>query len=244
MCLGELACVGGEDVMPHVPDLMQVIIAKLTDSSIVKRDAALHTLGQVCSNTGYVIQPLVDHPQLLQILSRILKTEPAQSVRREVVKVLGILGALDPYRRKVRRWVNLHLCSQLTPFVLKAQPLDELEAAADTVTAPISYTGASGSDDYYQTVVISALLGILKDQSLAGQHHTVIEAIMSIFKTQGLKCVTFLPQVGGAVISTLKQLGANPNVEDHTGFCNRNPEFDRPPAGIPFTTDGDSGGNH
>jgi phosphatidylinositol kinase/protein kinase (PI-3 family) len=101
MCLGELACVGGEDVMPHVPDLMQVIIAKLTDSSIVKRDAALHTLGQVCSNTGYVIQPLVDHPQLLQILSRILKTEPTQSVRREVVKVLGILGALDPYRRKV-----------------------------------------------------------------------------------------------------------------------------------------------
>ena len=87
--------------MPHVPDLMQVIIAKLTDSSIVKRDAALHTLGQVCSNTGYVIQPLVDHPQLLQILSRILKTEPAQPVRREVVKVLGVLGALDPYRRKV-----------------------------------------------------------------------------------------------------------------------------------------------
>jgi FKBP12-rapamycin complex-associated protein len=101
MCLGELACVGGEDVLPHVPELMQVIISKLTDSSLAKRDAALHTLGQVCSNTGYVITPLVDHPQLLQILSRILKTEPTQSVRREVVKVLGILGALDPYRRKV-----------------------------------------------------------------------------------------------------------------------------------------------
>ena len=112
MCLGELACVGGEDVMPHVPDLMQVIIAKLTDSSIVKRDAALHTLGQVCSNTGYVVQPLVDHPQLLQILSRILKTEPTQSVRREVVKVLGILGALDPYRRKV---CQRGRCDQLSP---------------------------------------------------------------------------------------------------------------------------------
>lgn len=82
-----------------------------------------------------------------------------------------------------------------SPVILKTQPLDELEAASVTVTAPISYTGASGSDDYYQTVVINALLGILKDQSLGGQHHTVIEAIMSIFKTQGLKCVTFLPQV-------------------------------------------------
>ena len=50
-------------------------------------------------------------------------------------------------------------------------------------------------DDYYQTVAINALLSILKDQSLNSQHHKVIEAIMSIFKTQGLKCVSFLPQV-------------------------------------------------
>lgn len=56
--------------------------------------------------------------------------------------------------------------------------------------------GASSSpDDYYQTVAVNALLSILNDQSLSGQHHKVIEAIMSIFKTQGLKCVSFLPQV-------------------------------------------------
>lgn len=101
MCLGELACVGGEDALPHVPELMQVIISRLSDPSLVKRDAALHTLGQVCSSTGYVVTPLVDHPQLLQLLERILRTELTQAVKREVVKVLGILGALDPYRRKV-----------------------------------------------------------------------------------------------------------------------------------------------
>jgi FKBP12-rapamycin complex-associated protein len=100
-CLGELASVGGEDAIPYVPELMQVIISRLLDSSIVKRDAALHTLGQVCSSTGYVIAPFVDHPQLLQILGRILKTESTPTIKREVVKVLGILGALDPYRRKV-----------------------------------------------------------------------------------------------------------------------------------------------
>ena len=101
MALGELSCIGGEAVMPHVPDLMNVIMLSLTDPTLVKRDAALHTLGQVCSSTGYVIQPLIDHPQLLQILSRILRTEPTQAVRREVIKVLGILGALDPYKRRV-----------------------------------------------------------------------------------------------------------------------------------------------
>lgn len=101
MCLGELACVGGEDALPQVPELMQVIITRLSDPSAVKRDAALHTLGQVCSSTGYVVAPLVDYPQLIPLLGRILRTEVTQPVRREVVKVLGILGALDPYRRKV-----------------------------------------------------------------------------------------------------------------------------------------------
>jgi serine/threonine-protein kinase mTOR len=101
MCLGELACVGGEDVTPHVPELMDIILAKLADASNAKRDAALHALGQVCSSTGYVIQPLVEYPQLLQIFGRILKTESNGTVRREVIKVLGIIGALDPYRRKV-----------------------------------------------------------------------------------------------------------------------------------------------
>ena len=58
---------------------------------------------------------------------------------------------------------------------------------------PVATTATS--DDYFQTVVINHLLAILKDQALSAHHHAVIEAIMSIFKTQGLKYVTLLPQV-------------------------------------------------
>ncbi|KDQ52943.1 hypothetical protein JAAARDRAFT_61533 [Jaapia argillacea MUCL 33604] len=185
MCLGELTCAGGEEVVPHVPELMGVIISKLSDPSLAKRDAALRTLGQVCSSTGYVIAPLIDYPTLLNLLGKILKAEPTQHVRRGVIKVLGILGALDPYRRKTK-------------------PEDEAgdEKAVTAVnTVPLTQSVTStASDDYYQTVVINALLGVLKDQSLSSHHHHVIEAIMSIFKTQGLKCVTFLPQVGVRVL--------------------------------------------
>ncbi|KAF8659826.1 hypothetical protein AX16_001711 [Volvariella volvacea WC 439] len=179
MCLGELACVGGEDAMPHVQELMQVIISKLADPSVVKRDAALHTLGQVCSSTGYVISPLVDHPQLLPLLARILKTESNAGTRREVVKVLGILGALDPHRRRSRPEEEANEAS--------------LAAVNQVPVTPPATT--SVSDDYFQTVVINSLLAILTDQALSHHHHTVIEAVMSIFKTQGLKCVTFLPQI-------------------------------------------------
>ncbi|KAH7926057.1 FAT-domain-containing protein [Leucogyrophana mollusca] len=181
MCLGELAAVGGEDVTPHIPELMQVIISRLSDHGApLKRDAALHTLGRLCSSTGYVITPLVDYPQLLPILGRILRSESAPHARREVVKVLGILGALDPYRRKTK---------------------PEEDAANETPSlavnaAPVPYIGSSTtSGDYYQTVVITSLLGVLNDPSLSNHHHTVIEAIMNIFQTQGLKCVNFLPQI-------------------------------------------------
>jgi FKBP12-rapamycin complex-associated protein len=62
--------------------------------------------------------------------------------------------------------------------------------------APIAqHASSAASDDYFQTAVITALLAILKDQSLNNHHPAVIEAIMSIFKIQGLKCVTLLPQV-------------------------------------------------
>ena len=54
---------------------------------------------------------------------------------------------------------------------------------------------SSASDDYYQTIVINALLTMLKDKALDTHHDAVVEAIMSIFKTQGLRCVAFLPQV-------------------------------------------------
>ncbi|KAI6164648.1 phosphatidylinositol 3-kinase [Pisolithus thermaeus] len=182
MCLGELTAVAGEAVTPHIPELMQVIITKLQDPAHVKRDAALRTLGQLCSSTGYVIAPLVEYPQLLPILHRILRTESGTSRRevvREVVKVLGILGALDPYRRKTRP---------------DEDPTAEGTLPANS-TAVSSATSLASSDDYYQTAVITALLAVLRDQSMSSHHHSVIEAIMNIFKTQGLRCVTFLPQI-------------------------------------------------
>ncbi|KAJ7066549.1 phosphatidylinositol 3-kinase [Mycena amicta] len=177
MCLGELTVVAGEEALHHVPKLMEVIITQLSDPSLVKRDAALHTLGQVCASTGYVIDPFTEHPELLQLLSRILRAETTPGiVQREVLKVFGIIGALDPYARQNRSAEN---ASEIAM------------TAVNLVTASPTPT----SDDYFQTVVMAALLEILKDPSLNTHYHTVIEAIMSIFKTQGLKCVAFLPKV-------------------------------------------------
>jgi FKBP12-rapamycin complex-associated protein len=103
--LGELSEVAGDDMIPHLDEMMPLIIDTLQDqSSSIKRDAALKTLGQLASSTGFVIEPYAKYPQLLSILISILKTEQSADIRRETVKLMGILGALDPYRNKVKTW--------------------------------------------------------------------------------------------------------------------------------------------
>jgi len=51
------------------------------------------------------------------------------------------------------------------------------------------------SDEYYPTVVITALLKILKDPSLSQQYQPATQAILNIFQALRLKMVPFLPQV-------------------------------------------------
>ena len=100
--IGDISTVGGKDLMVHIPTLMPIIIDALQDlSSPNKRDSALRALGQLASNSGYVIMPYLDHPHLLDLLVNIIKTEQQGSLRRETIKLLGILGALDPYKHQV-----------------------------------------------------------------------------------------------------------------------------------------------
>jgi serine/threonine-protein kinase mTOR len=101
--LGELATVGGEDMIPYVDELMPIILEALQDqSSSAKREAALRTLGQLASNSGYVIQPYIDYPQLLEVLQGVIRGETQRGpLRQETIKVIGILGALDPYKHQV-----------------------------------------------------------------------------------------------------------------------------------------------
>jgi serine/threonine-protein kinase mTOR len=111
--IGELCTVGGEDMLPYKDSLMPIIIDALQDqSSSTKREAALHTLGQLASNAGYVITPYLEYPQLLNLLQNIIRGEPQHaSLRQETIKLLGILGALDPYKYQVSP-TDSYLCHE------------------------------------------------------------------------------------------------------------------------------------
>lgn len=188
LALGELAKVGGEDTLPRLDEYMSLIIEMLHDqASLQKRDAALHTLGLLSSHSGYVIEPYLKYPTLLPTLINILKTENVVATRRETVKVMGILGAVDPYKQ------------------VAGESLEDAEDVPANPTDPTHANNLSPShDEYYPTVAFHALLSILRDPSLANHHTAVIEAVMYIFNSLRLRCVAFLPQVIPAFLGAMR----------------------------------------
>jgi FKBP12-rapamycin complex-associated protein len=107
---------------------------------------------------GYVIEPFVKYPKLLEILINEIKTEQGASIRREVVKVLGILGALDPYKHKTIQ------------IEVRKEKSEETSAGPANQLPTDSLLGM-GSEEYYLTVSVNALMKILRDPSLSQVTH-------------------------------------------------------------------------
>ncbi|ORY53000.1 ARM repeat-containing protein [Rhizoclosmatium globosum] len=99
--IGELSSTDSKDYVLFFDDIIKTIMEALQDqSSLLKRQASLKSLGQVCSNTGVVISPYISYPTLLDILVGILKAEedsrPAD-VHTEVEAVAQMNSSADEY---------------------------------------------------------------------------------------------------------------------------------------------------
>ncbi|KAL2917300.1 phosphatidylinositol kinase-related protein kinase tor1 [Polyrhizophydium stewartii] len=184
--IGELAHLGCQEFNPHLDELMSVILETLLDQgSTSKREAALRSLSRISARTGWVVEPYTRYPALLDILITILKTEQSAMIRREAVKVLGVLGALDPYRHKIAS-----RSTDATPGAAAEQAL--------------SMNISPSAEEYYPVIVTTALMKILRDPSLSIHHTAVVNAVMYIFKTQSLKCVSLLPQIMPPLLSMMR----------------------------------------
>lgn len=64
-------------------------------------------------------------------------------------------------------------------------------------------------DEFYPAVAIVTLMRILRDPSLSNHHTMVVQAVTFIFKSLGLKCVQFLPQVMPTFLNVIRVCDAN-----------------------------------
>ncbi|KAL3515383.1 hypothetical protein ACH5RR_022285 [Cinchona calisaya] len=192
MTVGDLARVGSFTMRQYIPELTPLIVEALLDgAAATKRKVAVATLGQVVQSTGYVIAPYNEYPQLLGLLLKLLNGELAWSTRREVLKVIGIMGALDPHahKRNQQNLPGLHgevSCAANDP--------GQLIRSADKLPMDL-WPSFAASEDYYSTVAINSLMRILRDPSLSSYHQKVVGSLMFIFKSMGLGCVPYLPKV-------------------------------------------------
>ncbi|KAJ6948775.1 hypothetical protein NC651_002936 [Populus alba x Populus x berolinensis] len=129
-------------------------------------------------STKYVITPYIEYPQLLGLLLKLLNSELGWTTRREVLKVLGIMGALDPHVHK-RNQQNLpgshgEVARAASDSGQHIPSMDELPMDL--------WPSFATSEDYYSTVAINSLMRILRDPSLASYHQRVVGSLMFIFK--------------------------------------------------------------
>ena len=91
----------GEDMIPYFKKLMPMILEAIQDhSSPQKREVSLRTLNRLVSSAGVMVRPYIMYPTLLPRILSVLRDGINQpwSLRKEVLRTVGVLGALDPYR--------------------------------------------------------------------------------------------------------------------------------------------------
>ncbi|SMN19447.1 similar to Saccharomyces cerevisiae YKL203C TOR2 PIK-related protein kinase and rapamycin target [Maudiozyma saulgeensis] len=190
--IGDLTIAVGIKMRCHIDRLMPIIMSVLHDqSNSMKREAALRTLGKISSASGYVIEPYLDYHNLLGELMGILKTESSMGVKTEALRVIGILGALDPYK---------HRASEFTTNS-KAQ----VEQNAPPIEIALLMRGMSPSnEEYYPRVAITRLTRILNDSTLSTHYTTSTQAIIHILQLLGTRSTVFLDQVMPSILSVMK----------------------------------------
>lgn len=209
--IGDLAEVnGGSNVMEfYAEDLLTILLEMLTDAGAPnKRGVALWTLGQLVSATGQVVTPYHTYPNLIDILINFLKTESDVLVRRETIRVLGLLGALDPYKHKINRGL---IDSQNDTILISISDV-KVDEYNDLSTAEILVNMGNMLEEYYPAIAIQTLMKILRDPNLAQHHTNVVQAVTFIFKSLGIKCVPYLPQVLPNLLQNIR--GADVNKRD------------------------------
>ncbi|XP_071805479.1 serine/threonine-protein kinase mTOR-like isoform X2 [Asterias amurensis] len=201
--IGEQAQVSGIEMRKWMDELCPIILDMLQDSaSLRKREVALWTLGQLVESTGSVVHPYKKYSNLLDVLLNFLKTEQSPNIRRETIRVLGLLGALDPYKHKVNQgFVDSHGEGGAALSISEVKIGTEGEYTASEMLVNM---GSATLEEFYPAVAIATLMRIMRDSSLANHHTGVVQGITFIFKSLGVKCVQFLPQIMPTYLNVIR----------------------------------------
>ncbi|CAB3230731.1 unnamed protein product [Arctia plantaginis] len=208
--VGNLADVHGDNsgLKKCLPELLTILLELLSDATATeKRSVALWAFGQLISATGYVVTPYTDYPNLMDVLLNFLKTEQQPKDRRETIRVLGLLGALDPYKHKITRGlIGEQPDSSLVPVADSKAEENNFDMTTSEMLVNMS---SPVLDEYYPAIVISTLMRILRDPTLQQHHTSVVQAVTFIFQSLGIKCVPYISRVTPSLLYVARATDSN-----------------------------------
>lgn len=111
----------------------------------------------------------------------------------QVIKLLGTIGALDPYKLKL-------FCSEVdsvgdTGLVVSMHEMIEKKEVDMSQAELLINVSWNSLDEFYVACALQSLIQLLRDPTSRGYYDKICSAIISIFKSLGPKSVPYLKQV-------------------------------------------------
>mgnify|MGYP002716479211 CR=1 FL=1 len=98
--------------------------------------------------------------------------------RRETIRVLGLLGALDPYRHKLNQGQIDSQAHSTSFFANKDLKNEESNLELNTSEMLVNSSAAT-LEEFYPAAAVTTLMRIIRDPTLA-QHHTMVVQVSKI----------------------------------------------------------------
>ncbi|KAL3309961.1 hypothetical protein Ciccas_011484, partial [Cichlidogyrus casuarinus] len=197
--LGHLANVAPKALLPYVNDLLPLLNFMLQDSTCFQKrfvsviaillnlaQIAVWTLGMLVTNLGFVVIPFKLEPSLLGILLGMLLKEESRMLRKEVIKLLGLIGAVDPFRLKI-------FTGQID-CVVECEQWELLVSLAQENEA-----------EFCSISVLFTLVQLLGDPSIQGQQHRVVQTMIYVLLSLESRAPSFLKMFLPQYLSCLRK---------------------------------------
>lgn len=125
--------------------------------------------------------------------------------------MLGLLGALDPYKHKIHLGqIDMSGDSGAVLSMSESKTVSEAGGGEHGGPSEMLVTmSATSLEEFYPAIAISILMRIIRDPSLSQHHSMVVQAITFIFKSLGIKCVPYISQVMPAYLHVIRTSDAS-----------------------------------
>ena len=143
---------------------------------------------------------------MLDTLLGFLRTEQRPAIRSQTLRLLGLLGALDPYKHKMNTGQIDTESFQLAPLIPINDSTSEMEQSYEMSPSEMLVNMGTGGtlDDFYPSVAIATLMKIIRDPTLTRHHTEVVKAVTFIFKALGIKSVPYIAQVIPSMLNVIR----------------------------------------